>query len=246
MGDEEFPPARSHFVAFEGSSDIPAHWHPNEARREVAAKLRIEERELETGGHNSRSDPGGRHRLRSSDVPAPTRSLSGPASVSVVSMIASDVYPLWLHLVALGVILAPTVALIAFRRMIGLMNTAAALVIYGGLAACGEHGYWAMRLAIHQRVGAEPHATVHFFMAGVYAVLAGVLLGVIALTLLREGRRSGWFAVLFVLLVGGGLELVMNGPTGYLYHHVGLYGYLVAWAAALVIAFNPTFRSDNP
>ena len=37
----------------------------------------------------------------------------------------------------------------------------------------------------------------------------------------------------------------MNGPTGYLYHHVGLYGYPVAWAAALAIAFKPTFRHDD-
>ena len=83
-------------------------------------------------------------------------------------------------------------------------------------------------------------------MAGVYAAIAGVLLSVIALTLFREGRRSGWFAVLFALLVGGSLELVMNGPTGYLYHHIGLPGYPVAWAAALVIAYKPTFVGPRP
>ena len=82
-------------------------------------------------------------------------------------------------------------------------------------------------------------------MAGVYAAIAGVLLSVIALTLFREGRRSGWFAVLFVTLVGGGLELTMNGPTGYLYHHIGLYGYVVAWLAALGVAYEPTFSSPR-
>ena len=91
-----------------------------------------------------------------------------------------------------------------------------------------------------------PASTVHYFMAGVYAAIAGVLLSVIALTLLRERRRSGWFAVLFALLVGGSLELVMNGPTGYLYHHIGLYGYVVAWLAALVLAYKPTFRVATP
>ena len=49
--------------------------------------------------------------------------------------------------------------------------------------------------------------------------------------------------MLFALLVGGSLELVMNGPAGRLYHHVGLYGYVFAWLAALVIAYRPTFRS---
>ena len=152
-----------------------------------------------------------------------------------------DVAPIWLQAVALTVALTPTVALIVFRRSIGVMNAAAGLVIWGALVACSEHGIWAMRLAIHERSWSEPHATVHYFMAGVYAAIAGVLLSVIALTLFREGRRSGWFAVLFALLVGGSLELVMNGPTGYLYQHIGLYGYPVAWAAALVIAYRPTF-----
>ena len=78
-------------------------------------------------------------------------------------------------------------------------------------------------------------------MAGVYAAIAGVLLSVIALTLFREGRRSGSFAVLFALLVGGSLEPVMNGPTGYLYAPHRPPGYPVARAAALVIAYRPTF-----
>ena len=102
-----------------------------------------------------------------------------------------------------------------------------------------------MRLAIHERSWSNPHSTVHYFMAGAYAAIAGVLLTVIALTLLREGRRAGWFAVLFVTLVGGTLELTMNGPTGHLYHHIGLYGYVVAWLAALTIAYSPTFSPSR-
>jgi len=159
---------------------------------------------------------------------------------------ADDAYPLWLGVVALAVILAPTVALLVGRRRIGTPNTAAALVIWGALAATGEHGTWAMRLAWHERDWLNPHSAGHYFMAGVYAAVAGVLLGVIAVTLLRERRRSGWFAVLFALLVGGSVELVMNGPTGLLYHHIGLYGYLVAWLAALVITFRSTFIDPRP
>jgi hypothetical protein len=147
-----------------------------------------------------------------------------------------DSYSIWVQAFALIVILTPTIAFIAFRRSIGVMNAAAGLVIWGALIASSEHGHWAMRLAIHERLYANPHSTVHYFMAGVYAAVAGVLLSVIALTLLREGRRSGWFAVLFALLVGGSLALMMNGPTGRLYHHIGLYGYVFAWLAALVVA----------
>ena len=157
-------------------------------------------------------------------------------------MNADDAYPHWLQVAALVVILAPTILLLGLRRRIGLMNTASALVIWGALAACSEHGMWAMRLAIHEREWSNPHSTVHYFMAGAYTAVAGVLLSVIALTLLRERRPSGWFAVLFALVVGGGLELVMNGPTGRLYHHIGLYGYAAAWLAALVLAYQPIFR----
>jgi hypothetical protein len=157
-------------------------------------------------------------------------------------MNADDFAPLWLQAVALAVIIAPTLVLLALRRRIGPLNTACGLVIWGALAACGEHGTWAMRLAIHEREWSEPHATVHYFMAGVYTTVAGVLLAVIALTLLREGRASGWFAVLFALLSGGSLELAANGPSGFLYNHIGLYGYVLAWLAALVLAYTPIFH----
>jgi lysylphosphatidylglycerol synthetase-like protein (DUF2156 family) len=161
-------------------------------------------------------------------------------------MNADDEYSVWLSLVALAVILAPTCALLVGRRRIGALNTASGLVIWGALAATGEHGSWAMRLAWHERYWLNPHSAGHYFMSGIYAAVAGVLLSVIAVTLLRDGRRNAWFAVLFVLLIGGSAELVMNGPTGLLYHHIGLYGYVLAWLAALVIAYKPTFSGTRP
>lgn len=169
-----------------------------------------------------------------------------PNLAGVYSVYNDEPYPVWIQPVALAVILTPTTALLVLRRRIRRTTTAAALVVWGALAATGEHGMWAMRLALHERSWSEPHATVHYFMAGVYAAIAGVLLTVVAVTLLREGRRSGWFTVLFVTLVGGGLEIVMDGPTGRLYHHVGLYGYVAAWLAALAIAYHPTFAASPP
>jgi hypothetical protein len=90
-------------------------------------------------------------------------------------------------------------------------------------------------------------------MAGAYAAIGGVLLSVVACTLLREGRRSGWYALLFASLAGGSLELVMNGPTGILFRHgfsyaeslpqgTVVFGYLFAWLAALAISCRPIFR----
>ncbi len=102
-----------------------------------------------------------------------------------------------------------------------------------------------------------PHARLHFFMAGIYTIIGAVLLVVIARTLLKEGRRSGWYALLFALLVGAGFDLVMQGwwfqHGSPLYQWFGgesqgfgwefLYTYPVAWIAALVISYKPIFRN---
>jgi len=146
---------------------------------------------------------------------------------------------------------APSLALILARKRLGPLSAAFWLVMWGVILALGEHAMWAMRLAVHEE-WLNPHSRVHYFMAGAYAAIGGVLLGVIARTLLSEGRRAGWFAVLLALLVGGTLEVVMNGPTGLLFQHgfsitesmpqgTALFGYLFAWLAALAIAFKPIF-----
>jgi hypothetical protein len=71
--------------------------------------------------------------------------------LSLAGMNADDSYPFWIQVVALAVILAPTFVLLTLRRRIGPLNTSCGLVIWGALVACGEHGSWAMRLAIHER-----------------------------------------------------------------------------------------------
>jgi hypothetical protein len=208
--------------------DLPVEASENRRVHAVLAFLRAD------GSPESREPPTGVSSMRAARI-----------RPNLAHMYNDEPYPLWIQAVALAVILAPTVALLVLRRRIGVMNTAAALVVWGAVAASGEHGMWAMRLAIHERSWSHPHSTVHYFMAGAYAGIAGVLLSVVALTLLREGRRSGWFTVLFVTLFGGSLELVMNGPTGRLYHHIGLYGYVAAWVAALAIAYAPTFTPSH-
>src|SRR5262249_7397675 len=94
-----------------------------------------------------------------------------------------------------------------------------------------------------------------FFMAGVYALVGLVLLCVIARTSLREGRRAGWYAILFALIAGGASDLtagaLLYGHGSPLYRLLGgqvlgfgwefLYVYFAAWIAALVIAYPPIF-----
>jgi len=156
---------------------------------------------------------------------------------------------------AVAFVTAPTLALILTRRRIGSLEAASWLVIWGVIIVVGEHATWAMRLSIHERAWTNPHSTIHYFMSGVYALIGGVLLGVLSRTLLREGRRAGWYAVLFATAAGGALELLMNGPTGLLYHHgfapnttpggEAVYGYIVAWIAALWVAYRPVFRRTH-
>jgi hypothetical protein len=156
---------------------------------------------------------------------------------------------------SLAAALTPSMALILSRKRLGALSAASWLVIWGVVVALGEHAMWAMRLALHEG-WLNPHSRVHYFMAGVYAAIGGALLGLVARTLLREGRRAGWFAVLFALLVGGTLEVVMNGPTGLLFQHgfsttqsapegMALFGYPFAWLAALIIAFEPIFAGTG-
>jgi hypothetical protein len=79
---------------------------------------------------------------------------------------------------------------------------------------------------------------------------------------LREGRRAGWYAVLFALLFGGGFEIIAGAffyshgfplyqvftgvpPQGFGWE--ALYAYFIAWGAALLISYKPIFaKTRNP
>jgi hypothetical protein len=148
-------------------------------------------------------------------------------------------------------------ALVVFRKRLGVLNAASWLVIFGSLIVSGEHAQWTLTISLGFAEGQEmrilPHARIHFFMAGIYALIGLILLGVIARTLLKEGRRAGWYALLFAFVVGGGFDLIMGGlwyqhgsplylverPLGFGWQF--LYLYLVAWITALVISWKPIF-----
>jgi hypothetical protein len=153
-------------------------------------------------------------------------------------------------------------ALIVFRKRLGVLNAASWLVIWGSVVVFGEHPQFTLTIAAGiiwpegKQMVLIPHARIHFFMAGIYALIGLILLGVIARTLLKEGRRAGWYALLFAVVVGGGIDLVMGGlwyqhgsplyfmerPLGFGWE--GLYVYLVAWVAALVLSYKPIFAKS--
>ena len=126
-------------------------------------------------------------------------------------------------------------------------------MFWGAFVLAGEHGSFALTLSVSAATsgGAGNHARFHFFMAGAYAFVAGVLLGVVAWTLLRTGSRIGWYTVLFTLVFGAAFEL-LAGTTifahGFPPHSIPLglflYSYIAALGSALVISYKPIFRQE--
>jgi hypothetical protein len=168
-----------------------------------------------------------------------------------------------------GVLISSTVglfvvgALIAFRKRLGDLNTASWLAIWGSVVLFSEHPQFTLAYAAGviypegQQLVLIPHARIHFFMAGIYAIIGLILLGVIARTLLKEGHRVGWYALLFAVVIGGGIDLLMGGlwyqhgsplyfierPTGFGWQF--FYVYLVTWIIALVLSYKPIFTKTS-
>lgn len=157
--------------------------------------------------------------------------------------------------IALGIAMAygPILGLVLARKALGPLNTAAWLVAWGALVPGLEHAAFATSgsrdLAGLQGVGL--HSRYHFYMAGIFSLVAAGLIIFVAFTLLREGRPEGWFAVLFALLLGGGFEV--SGAAGTLYHGfppswaMGLviYSYPLAWGIALLMSRQYVFTDNS-
>lgn len=160
-----------------------------------------------------------------------------------------------LTVVAIGVAMAygPVFALILARKRLGALDAAVALVIWGAVIPIFEHASFA--ISGSREIAAVPgvglHSRYHFFMAGVFTLVAGIMIAIIAASQLRQGRRTGWFAILIALLIGGGFEL--SGAAGTLFHGfppswaMGLviYAYPLAWGSALAISYRHVFNGRS-
>jgi len=157
------------------------------------------------------------------------------------------------------------IALLVFQRQIGKLRTAALLMTLGTLSLLEHPGFsiiFALRLNVvpeANELTLTQHSRLHFFMAAIYTLIAMALVLFIAWTGLRHGSRSSWYAILGVLLVGGGAELLAGAfifqhgspiykPFGISIQGFGwqsLYLYLLAWPCALAVSFRPIFGKIN-
>jgi hypothetical protein len=110
-------------------------------------------------------------------------------------------------LVQLGALIQATIlvsviaVLIVLRNRLGVLRVASWLVIWGAAIVASEHVFFAIAysapiitnegpIITNEGPTILPHARVHFFMAGIYALVGLVMLSVIAKTLLKEGEEG--------------------------------------------------------
>ena len=143
---------------------------------------------------------------------------------------------------------AVPVGLVIFRNKIGLLQSATYLTFWGALVVAGEH----MNFSIFVPGEISRHRLYHTTMAGFYTAIGMVFLAIIAEQLLKKGNPTGWYSVLFALIIGGGTDLLMvififphgiepySSPLG-----IALYSYHFSWIMALIISRKEVFKSIN-
>jgi hypothetical protein len=152
-------------------------------------------------------------------------------------------------ILALTLFYGPVITLLLARNRLGVLRTATLLVLWGALIPTVEHANFA--IGGSQRGIADVHIRYHIFMAGIFTIVASIMIAIVAATQLRQGKRTGWYAILVALLIGGGFEL--SGAPGMLYHGfpptwalgLAIYAYPLAWANALVISYRAVFSPGN-
>lgn len=94
-------------------------------------------------------------------------------------------------------------------------------------------------------------------MLAAYGLAALALVGAVVAPLIRRGEAIGWFGLLVVLAIGLFAEIwtaavtTSRGmpphgvPPNWWIAGVFLWGYPVAWAAALALSFRPTFYTES-
>lgn len=160
--------------------------------------------------------------------------------------------PLYLSVLALTIAIAPVVAAtaIAYRRRVSRLNAAAVLVYWGLLIVALEHANWG--IAEFGGLDLLTHSGFHYQMLAVYGLATLALVGVVVAPLIRRGNAAGWLGLLVLFVIGVGAEVTTaivttphGAPPRYWIVGLALWAYPLAWGAALVLSFRPTFRPES-
>lgn len=149
--------------------------------------------------------------------------------------------------------------LVLLRNRLGVFNTTYLLLAYGVLILLGEHAGFTITYALgglpQEGYSAPPHARVHAFMATVYAILGLTGFVTLAAIMLRGRSRTAWWILLAATVLGGSVDLVVNGPIGLIFRHTSppnpilganvLWVYVVAFGAALTISRRAVFHPKS-
>lgn len=157
--------------------------------------------------------------------------------------------PLYQGIIGLALSMAPTVIafVVVHLRRTTKLSAAVGLVHWGLLIVVMEHGTFAL-----ERFGGHAlhtHTGFHFQMLATYGLVAFALVAVVVAPLIRDGHRMGWLGLLAVVVIGVGGEIVTafvttphGVPPRFWSWGLFLWGYPIAWVAALVLSFRPIFR----
>jgi hypothetical protein len=172
--------------------------------------------------------------------------------VTFSAVISSRVEPsLYLTVLAVAIAVAPTVvaAMLVYRRRVSGLSAAAVLVYWGLFIVVLEHANWG--ITEFGGLDLRTHSGFHYQMLAAYGLAALALVGVVVAPLIRRGDAAGWWGLLAVFAVGVGAEVataIVTTPHGvpprFWIVGLALWAYPLAWGAALVLSFRPTFRPE--
>ena len=160
--------------------------------------------------------------------------------------------PLYQGIVVVAIAVAPVVValVLVHRRRIARLNAAAGLVFWGLLIVVLEHVQWGR--AGFGGFDLLTHTGYHFQMLAAYGLAALALVGVVVAPLIRRGDAAGWFGLLVLVAIGVGAEVATAAattphgvPPRFWIAGLFLWGYPVAWGAALALSFRPIFRPEG-
>lgn len=160
--------------------------------------------------------------------------------------------PLYQGIIGLAIAIAPAVFSVALvrRRPDTRLEVSSILVLWGLVIVTMEHAVF----GLSEFGGADVlrHEGFHFQMLAAYGLAALVLAGAVVIPLIRQGHQSGWFGLLILLVIGVGAEIgtaMVTSPHGvpprFWSWGLFLWGYPVAWGAALVLSRRAIFGTED-